>query len=101
MEHQLANQIDLILFNFNIARNDLNVFKKHNNISKNSISDEFFSNIINLEKELKKDNNKNLTIIFFKTKHPKIIIDIINRCQFLKNIYKSKKEINQIVSISN
>ena len=100
VSHHIANTLDSILNSFQIYRNDLNIFKKNNSISKKSISKEFFSNIIKLEKELRKEKNENPKIIKLKTEHPDIIIDIIDRCKFLKNLYKNKKKTNKIISVS-
>lgn len=101
VSHHIANTLDSILNSFQIYRNDLNIFKKNNSISKNSISKELFSNIIKLENELKKEKSENSKIISLKAEHPDIIIDMIERCKFLKKLYKTKKERTKILSISN
>jgi len=101
MEYQLANQINSILSVLNIARNELRTFRRGSDLSKNDISEDFFQNIIKLEKELQNKNSTITKINDLKTKHPDIITKLIERCQYIKIIYKNKKETNKLVSISN
>jgi hypothetical protein len=98
MEYRIGKKLESILHSFEIYRNDLSTFGKHKDISKESISQKLFLNIIKLKKELEKEKSDNKKISDFKKEHPNIITEIIERCNFIETLYQEKRT-DQLISV--